>query len=276
MFADVHSLEHFASYKGSDNTTANIASTIVTTMQRYDLIAALWNKAETVYGNKPISLEHFLESSAILILGRSATAREAVENVNRLMLTRLIQLILEGPKRNYPAIHFYVDELSSLGSMPILKVALTELRKHGGSFIGVIQSFSQLLEVYGQNDANTMVSQFGTKIILRLADGTTSKWITELAGKVRLLRNIESTTQNHKSGDSITLGQQYEEQDVIRPACLQRSHNLILSMMWECKGYISRGINVGGINILHRLFDSYHLREILNAIACLCLVSIKP
>ncbi|MEM8610660.1 MAG: type IV secretion system DNA-binding domain-containing protein [Cyanobacteria bacterium P01_H01_bin.105] len=217
MFADIPDLKHFSDYKGSGDTTANIASTLVTKMQRYNVIAALWHKAETVYGHKPLSLEHFLENSAILVLGRSATAREAVENVNRIVLTRLTQLILEGPKRNYPAIHFYIDELSSLGRMPILKVALTELRKHGGSFIAVIQSLTQLIEIYGKNDANTMVSQFGTKAILRLADTETSNWVIDLTGKVRLIRHTQSYTRNHQSGDSTTYNQQYEEQDVVRP-----------------------------------------------------------
>ncbi|WP_163666010.1 type IV secretory system conjugative DNA transfer family protein [Adonisia turfae] len=218
MIADSSELSHYAAYKGSDNTTANILATIVTTMDQYEVLAALYHKLETVYGNKPFDPQRdFLDSNAILLLSSSETAKQAVQNANRILLTRLIQLMLDGPEQDGPTTWFFLDELPAIGRIPSLMAGMTRLRKYGGAFVSVIQTVTQLFEVYGRDESNSILSQYQHVSALHMDDPETAKRFAESAGKVRLLRHTQSYTRNHQSGDSTTYSQQYEEQDVIRP-----------------------------------------------------------
>lgn len=218
MIADAKELNHYAVYKGSDNTTANILTTIVTTMDQYEVLAALYHKLETVYGNKPFNPQRdFLDSNAIVLLSSSETAKQAVQNANRILLTRLIQLMIDGPEQSGPTTWFFLDELPAIGRIPSLMAGMTRLRKYGGVFVGVIQSITQLFEVYGRDESNSLLSQYQHVAALHMEDPETAKRFAESAGKVRLIRHTQSYTRNHQAGDSTTYNQQYEEQDVIRP-----------------------------------------------------------
>ncbi|MBP5977542.1 type IV secretion system DNA-binding domain-containing protein, partial [Brasilonema sp. CT11] len=56
MMKEYRPLNHYVQAFGSDRTADNIMATLLTSVERYDPVAALWHKAETLYNTQPYSL----------------------------------------------------------------------------------------------------------------------------------------------------------------------------------------------------------------------------
>ena len=78
------------------------------------------------------------------------------------------------------------DELAGLHKLETLELGLTNLRKFGVPLIVGFQQFSQLVEIYGENVAKTIISMLQTKLILRVGDGDTAETLSRLFGKAEI------------------------------------------------------------------------------------------
>ncbi|MGB3740158.1 MAG: type IV secretion system DNA-binding domain-containing protein [Pontixanthobacter sp.] len=220
ILQDEPKLAHLLAGFGSDKTSANIMATLITQLDKYEVIAALWHKSETVYGNKPFSLTRWASGSSILVLGRSATSEAALKSVNRILLTRLIQLLMEAPLSSIPLIWLFLDELGSLGGFKPLLTAVTELRKRGVAIVVGFQSLSHVVENFNEHVSNTILANFNHIAGLRLSDAKTEEWLRQIFGKVRFSRLVQSTSHNHNQGRSRTVSQTHGEEDVLRPGVM--------------------------------------------------------
>ncbi len=70
------------------------------------------------------------------------------------------------PKRR---LWFVLDELPALQKLPS-ETGMAEARKYGGCFLAGVQSFPQLINTYGQNQAQSVLDLFNTKIFFRNTD----------------------------------------------------------------------------------------------------------
>lgn len=220
MFADEPKFAHMAKSLGSDKTRENITSTLINHMERYEVLAALWHKAETVYGNKPFSLTEWVSGSSILIFGRSATAEAAMKSINKILLTRLIQLLMEAPLSSVPVTGLFLDELGSLGGFKPLLMAVTELRKRGVTIVVGFQSLSHIIDNFNEHVSNVILANFNHIAGLRLSDPKTEEWLRQIFGKVRFSRNKVSVSRTWKQGTSRTLSQEHGEEDILRPGIM--------------------------------------------------------
>ncbi len=107
---------------------------------------------------------------------------------------------------NHPGAHpmtLMLDEFTNFGYIPGMPEKLSIIRHLGvGAALG-IQDFSQLRKVYGEDDANLLFSQPGTRIFYRPNDLVTAKRISESLGqrtvvKVRVGGNGQ--IQRHETG----------------------------------------------------------------------------
>ena len=90
---------------------------------------------------------------------------------------------------------FVVDELDSVGAIDGLKDALARLRKFGGRCVLGFQSLAQASATYGASDAQTIIENCGTTLILRSAGsehGGTSQFASRLIGEREVLRRQTS------------------------------------------------------------------------------------
>jgi type IV secretory pathway TraG/TraD family ATPase VirD4 len=90
---------------------------------------------------------------------------------------------------------FVVDELDSLGAIDGLKDALARLRKFGGRCVLGFQSVAQVSATYGAGEAQTLVENCGTTLILRCAGsehGGTSQFASRLIGEREVRRRQTS------------------------------------------------------------------------------------
>lgn len=220
MCEDEPRLRHYVQVHGSDKTAANIMASVISNTQKYEIIAALWYKAETVYGNQPFSLREWINGSSILVLSRSTTADKELREVNRIMFTRIMQLLMEQPEKSHPTTWMFLDEIGSLGKLEALLTAATELRKRGVAIVGGFQALAHVIENFNENIADTIVGQFGHIAALRLTDRKTEEWLRHVAGKVRYERWTESEQRAYSQGKSKTRSQTFGEEDNLRQGSL--------------------------------------------------------
>ena len=212
---DAPQLKHYTQSFGSDRTADNIMSTVITKVERFEPIAALWHKAETEYHNKPFSLTEWIDDSKIMLLGRSATAKVQMEEINRVLLTRLTQLLQEKPEIREPESFILLDEFGSLGNLETVLDLASEGRSKGVSLVLGFQDESRIESNFGENIASSILSQFNHVAVLRVRDRKSAEWLSTLAGKVRGLRTTQSVSQSWEGGASSSLSQTQFEHDVV-------------------------------------------------------------
>lgn len=221
MIQDEPRLHHYAQTYGSDNTAANIMSTVLTKVERYEPIAALWHKAETVYGSQPVSLTAWVNQSSILLLGRDAAAQTQMQELNRVILTRVMQLISNKSETRIPDTFFILDEFGSLGEMSSIITLATEGRSKGASLIAGFQSDAQLVKNYGKEGAREIWGQFGHIAVMRLRDAETESWIAGLLGETEVIRyTMGQSDGGFMRGITVNVNEQYAIKKLLMPGVL--------------------------------------------------------
>lgn len=118
----------------------SVRMTVSVENDAYNSIAAAWTHAE-----RSISLQDWVEGGDILLLGASKRYRTALATVNRLIVQRLQQLVMDhhdpSPERRS---WFFIDEFPSLGRIPHIEELLTEGRSRR---ICVVLGFQHIAHV---------------------------------------------------------------------------------------------------------------------------------
>lgn len=121
---------------------------------------------------------------------------------------------------------FVVDELDALGQIDGLKDALARLRKFGGRCVLGFQSVAQVSSTYGAGEAQTIVENCGSTLILRCSGsehGGTSQFASRLIGEREVTRVSTSRSRSafalrshvthaeHVGVESAVMGSQIEQ-----------------------------------------------------------------
>ncbi len=85
-----------------------------------------------------------------------------------------------------------IDELPSLNKIPSLKTGLAELRKYGGCVLAGVQSYPQLIDIYGQSSSQAMQDLFNTKLMFRTTDPSSVQWVAKLIGETEYAESQEN------------------------------------------------------------------------------------
>lgn len=92
-------------------------------------------------------------------------------------------------------IFFIIDEADALGQISGLASLLTRGRRFGASVVTALQSVSQLYTHYGRDVSNTLLSNLGTQVILRLPDAETAEWASRTFGDEQIREEHVSTCE---------------------------------------------------------------------------------
>jgi type IV secretory pathway TraG/TraD family ATPase VirD4 len=98
---------------------------------------------------------------------------------------------MSQPENQDQRLWFVVDELDALGAIDGLKDALARLRKFGGRCVLGFQSIAQVSSTYGAQEAQTIVENCSTTLILRCSSsegGGTSHFASKLIGEREIIR----------------------------------------------------------------------------------------
>lgn len=124
-----------------------VRMTLTVENDNYNVLAAAWELAQ-----RRISLQDWVASESVLLLGSSRKYPTALATVNRLLVQRANQVLFDyrppRPNRNRRT-WIFLDEFPSLGRIPTLEEFLTEGRSKGICVVLGFQHIAHVRRCYG-------------------------------------------------------------------------------------------------------------------------------
>lgn len=183
-----------------------VLSTMASKLGRFEQVAALWHSLPK---HAPrFSVKEFLKKPGVLVLGNDPVLRDSFWPINAILLKALANEILRGPEVHFPRFWFVLDEFRAMEKIDCIHDLLNRGRSKGVSVLLGIQTYEGLADVYGDNGANDILSQCGSKTFLRAGGPRTAEWAERFFNKVRRIEenHSESTgTQNNSETTNYAL-----------------------------------------------------------------------
>jgi hypothetical protein len=200
-------------FEGSDQTILNVFSELNTHVSVLLPIAALWQ--HSLNEGRSFSLRNFLEADhTAVILGASQQFNVPLTMLNRLLIERLSQLLLDQPPAqgnhsNENRTWLVLDELRQLDKIDGLVRFVTMGRDRGVCAIFGFQDYPALQDAIGKEVAHELVSCCRHKLFLRL-DNESAKWASDIIGKQEITRvnlsHSRGVAFGVNQGQSVTSG----------------------------------------------------------------------
>ena len=122
-------------------------------------------------------------------------------------------------------VYFILDEFGNMPKIEKFDKMITVGRSRKIWFNMVVQSYSQLNNVYGEQVADIVKSNCGVKMFIGSNDIGTCKEFSELCGNVTVTtRSVSSNMANNKDGD-MNVSSQLQTRPLIYPSELQKLNN---------------------------------------------------
>lgn len=176
-------------------TLANILSTVRVRLAQLEPIAAAWDHA-----SDEVSLDEWARGEMILVLGNDETSRVCLDALNRVILRRSVELVLNGPEVDDWRTLYVLDEVAKAGKLDSLGSLLAKGRSKGASAVLGFQDMDGLRAVYDK-EADEIVGQCATKALFRLESPGTAEWASRLIGQTEQWEHQVTTAP---AGDSTT------------------------------------------------------------------------
>lgn len=163
------------------------------------------------------------------------TSHESVHNVLLPLISVYLDIAIRSAmglsKTREDRLWLFLDELGSLGNIPILKISLTEARKYGVVHVVGLQNVAQLRATFGRDVTQTLRSNLQNYLVLRVSDEETQKAYSELLGA----REIDEQTEGLSFGvatsrDGSNINVARKEQALVMPSEIK--------MLKDCEGYL--------------------------------------
>lgn len=190
-------------YLSNERETKSIIATIATKLGPLDVVAALWDSAES-----KVSLKEWLNTESILVLGNDEAYRSSLDVINQVIFKRLVELLLAQPETINGRTWFFLDEVKEAGNLDALGRLMTKGRSVGASVVLGFQDVDGMYEAFGENQAKSILGQCATKIFLRLDSPETAKWAESVFGEYEAVEVKQSASlgESTSEGSSVTTG----------------------------------------------------------------------
>ena len=169
-------------------------------------------------GENDFSIKEWLldekQKNTLFISSRSSL-HGSIQPLISAMLDIAINNMGELPLGNQQKTWLIFDEVSSLNYLPSLEKGLTVSSNFGGCFVIALQSISQIIKRYGQQDSNTISSNCSNKIILKAGNDETATWGSKLLGTEEIEQYREGLSYGaHEIRDGVNLSKNKVERQV--------------------------------------------------------------
>lgn len=201
-----------------EKMTLSIRATLANQLQGLKFLKPITRDESLAFSiRKWISKEH-ITTGPWLFLSCMPDQRETLLPLLSAWLDTAINSLMSLPPDPERRIWFIIDELPSLQKLSSLETAMAEGRKYGGCVLAGIQNFPQLYHVYGQNQAQSILDQFNTKIFFRNTDPTITGWISKVLGEAETTEQQENLSYGaHSIRDGVSLSPQTRTKPLILP-----------------------------------------------------------
>lgn len=185
-----------------ERTLHGILATLDLVRRETEVLGALWEEPSRDPGRR-FSLTEWMEGSGIIVLGPSAVAEEVVNPLNRLVIDRVGQLILDAeevppngegarPSRTW----LFLDEFPRLGRMPRIENLMTNGRSKGLVAVLGIQEKSDVQKLYSPEYATTILGACANKCLLLAPSPEHAEWASKVMGSEHALELKRSETHS--------------------------------------------------------------------------------
>ncbi|MEI7578359.1 MAG: type IV secretion system DNA-binding domain-containing protein [Armatimonadota bacterium] len=210
-------------------TKANIRASINSKLSIYEPVAAGWYHAMQPGGRGKLSLKSWINEKpgpgspgSILVLGNDESARAAIDPINQAIFKRITELVLARPERSPQEraagdnqIWFFLDEIREAGRLDGLSRLLTKGRSKNACVVMGFQDIDGLKDVYGEEVANELCSQFNNVAVLRVNSPATAQWASDLFG--RRMERGKNDSLGFSTGENASLTSTRGSTDMERP-----------------------------------------------------------
>ncbi|ATX80167.1 Type IV secretory pathway, VirD4 component, TraG/TraD family ATPase [Mariprofundus aestuarium] len=168
------------------------ANSIMTTVRSgawiFDVLGKAWGNPSSGFSVRDWIHDKSPDNRIVILRnypGLSAVSNWLLYIIFNQLFGEVLSLKDDGKRRIWAVI----DELATLPSIPRLEECLIASRSRGFRFMCGIQNFSSMREKYGADIAQTIFSQFATRIICRVSDAdTASALAADMGGDRRIIR----------------------------------------------------------------------------------------
>lgn len=182
--------------QGDEKTRLNLLASFTSHLQRFEVVAALFEKAKVKFS----LLKWVKESGGILLVPNHPRYRATLGPIHRLLFDRITDEVLELPNSDQRRTFFLLDEIRSLGRVENLFHLSNEGRSKGVCLVVGSQSIEGIHQVYGEKLGNEILGQLRGKTFLRTDSHTTASWIESHIGQVQYLVEQISHSTGYSDG----------------------------------------------------------------------------
>jgi type IV conjugative transfer system coupling protein TraD len=150
---------------------------------------------------------------------------DSLRNLLSCVLDVAARTILSLPPDKDRRVWLVIDEFASIGKVQSIEAVATKARKCGGCLVIGVQSVSQLIDRYGENSAQSILSCLSTWLVLRCTDPETAEYMSQYLGDAQVKKSSEGKSSSD-SGASHSWNEQSSNQRVVMASELQQLPNV--------------------------------------------------
>lgn len=197
----------------------SVFSTLGTKLGELRPVAALWQHA--LAANRKINLREWAKGEYILVLGKSHTSQAALDAINRVIVQRLTEILLDADESVMRRTWFFLDELRGGGALTGFAKLLNEGRSKGVRVVIGFQSIAGFEIAFGEKEAHEILSQVHNMAILRLGvDAKTAEWASKVIGDQEIREGFKTRTWSQQ-GWSHSVSEQLNKRETVLPSEFQ-------------------------------------------------------
>ena len=190
-----------------EKTRNGVLATLDLVRREFEVLAALWDQT-TQDSTDLFSLTEWMGSEGILVLGPCATAEAVVGPLNRIIVERIGQLVLDAkevpPESPSNRTWLFLDEFPRIGRMPRIENLMTNGRSKGLVVMLGFQDISDLRQIYGKEYATTIAGAATHKVFLQAPSTEQATWAAQLLGNQELEQFAKTVGTSSASGTTQT------------------------------------------------------------------------
>lgn len=187
-----------------------IMTSIITRMQRFKTVAALWHATKTP-PEKQFSITNWMNGNGVMLLGHPTKYLDSVNPINAVLLRLICDELMSGEDVYAPHTWIVLDEFRWMKEVECMAELLGLGRSKGASILLGIQDLSGMKDAYGADRADEILGLCENKTFLRVGNATTAEWASkyfadreEMETKWSYTTSSDGTSSSTRSIDLVT------------------------------------------------------------------------
>lgn len=165
----------------------------------------------------PFSVKGFIEASkpGVLFVTYKDDQLDTLRNLVACVLDIAARSTLSLNPDPNRRIWLIIDEFSSIGKVQSVEAFAAKARKCGGCLVIGLQTVSQLKDRYGEHQAQSLLGNLGTWLMLRCMDGETAEYMSKYIGDQTVVSWKDNQSESNGGGS-----RGHSEQETTRRAVM--------------------------------------------------------